>query len=108
MAILRSSNAPDLASLRLGADGRVDAEVRLGGVPFGVEDVQQIDLADGEAEVVELDACGGVAVYTADVDRQLLVDEHPDVVITREREGLAAAVLKAGVDLGREVEVVLP
>ena len=106
MAILRSSNATDLASLRLGADGRVDAEVRLGGVPFGVEDVQQIDLSDGEAEVVELDVGGGIAVHATEVDHELLVDIYPDVVVTGEGEGLAAGVLEAGVDLGREVEVV--
>ncbi len=93
-------------SLRLGADGRVDAKVRLDGVALGVEDIERIDLTGVEAEVVELDAHAGVPVYAADVDRQLLVDEHPDVVVTREREGLTAAVLEAGVDLGREVEVV--
>ncbi|WP_293246311.1 hypothetical protein [Nannocystis sp.] len=44
----------------------------------------------------------------ADVDDELLVDEDPHVVVTRDGEGLAAGVGECGVDLGREVEVVSP
>ena len=96
------------ASLWLGADGRVDAEVGFDGVAFGVENVEGVGGADGEAEVVELHVAAAVAVHAADVDGELLIDKHPDVVVAGECEGLAAAVLKCGVDLGREVEVVLP
>lgn len=108
MSLLRRGGGAPEVSLGLGADGGVDAEVGLHGVALGVEDVERIGDAGGEAEVVELDVRGGVAVYAADVDRQLLVDEYPDVVVTGECEGLAAGVLECGVDLGREVEVVLP
>lgn len=97
---------PGRGSLRDGADGRVDAEVRFDGVAFGVEDVERVGEAGGEAEVVELDVSAGVAVHAADVDRQLLIDKHPDVVVAGEIEGLTAVVGEEGVDLGREVEVV--
>jgi hypothetical protein len=44
-------------------------------------------------------------VHAAEVDRELLVDEHPDVVVAGEVELLAALVLEPVADLAREVEV---
>src|SRR5262249_36204035 len=42
-----------------------------------------------------------------EVDRELAVDEDPEVVVAREAEDLAATVLELRVELGREAEVVL-
>ena len=93
-------------SLRDGADGGVNAEVRLHRVTLGVEDVEGVIGAHGEAESVEVDGAGAVAVDAADVDHEFLVNEDPDVVVAGECEGLTAGVSEDGVNFSREVEVV--
>jgi len=45
-------------------------------------------------------------VQTAEVEGQLAVDEHPEVVVPDERELLTARVAEAGVNLGGEAVVV--
>ena len=94
-------------SLRDRADRGVDAEVRLGGVALGVEDVEVVRDALDEAEGVEVDRTAGHAVDAAEVDDEVAVDEDPHVVVALEGEGLAAVVDELGVDLGREVVDVL-
>jgi hypothetical protein len=61
-------------------------------VALGVEDVEGVRGAHDEAEGVEVDVAGAVAVDAADVDDELLVDEDPDVVVAGECELLAAGM----------------
>ena len=70
---------------------------------LGVEDVEGIVDTHGEAKVVKVDVAGAVAVDSTDINDELLVDEHPDIIVTRESERFAAHVGEYGVDLGREV-----
>jgi len=56
-----------------------------------VEDVEVVDVAELEAEVVEVDVTQGHAVDPAEVDDDFSVDEDPHVVAL-EGEGLAADV----------------
>jgi hypothetical protein len=91
-------------------DRRVDAEVRLDDVPFGLEEVERILLADDETgrggDLGELHLLGERRVDAADVDDELLVDEDEDVVVAAELERLVAAVLELRVELDGEVIVV--
>src|SRR5262245_26536520 len=85
---------------------RVDAERRLRRVALGVEQVEGVDAARRDPELggrgVEVDGAGLLRVQAADVDHQLPVDEHPNIVVALEREILTARVLEASVKLGRE------
>jgi len=77
-------------------------------VALGIEDRQCIRFPFGDAE-----RCGGfvqvhglaLGVVHASPDRELAVDEHPKVVVTGKREGLAAVVQERGVKLGGEFVV---
>src|SRR6185503_2065804 len=79
--------------------------------PLGVEQVERVDAAGHDAELgcgsVEIDRARFFRMQAADIDDELTVDENPNVVVTLEQERLAAAVLEARVELGREAEVVL-
>ena len=93
------------------ADRGLHAEVRLGRVALGLEDREVVGLAGLDAElaheIVELDGHALGAVHAADVDGELAVDEDPHVVVAGEREDLAALIRELGVQLEREVEVVV-
>ena len=71
-----------------------------------MEEIEIVCGADGEAECVELDLAGCLLVHATDVDGELLVDEDPHVVVTKEAKGLAALVSEFELDLGCEEEIV--
>lgn len=77
---------------------------------LGKEKIQRIRLAGHEPELeldlVQRDNLGLRTVDAAQVDRELLVDEDPHVVVTGEREPFAAAILEQGVRFQGEVKVV--
>src|SRR5207245_465226 len=77
-------------------EGRVQAEVRRRRVTLGVEQFERVDGALREAEVrrlrVEIDRAIERTVQAAEVDRELAVDEDPEIVVAAELERLAAVV----------------
>ena len=81
-------------------------------MPLAVEQVEGVGAADGQAQRlglrIEVDRRRGRRVRPPQVDRQVAVEEDPDVVVAGELQGLAAAVGEVGVRLQGEVEVVLP
>ena len=81
-------------------------EVRIGNLALGVEDVQIVRLAECEAERVEVDTSSRGGVHAAHIDRELVVDEDPHVVVSLEAERLAAEVRELDMNLGR-VKVVV-
>src|SRR6185312_6118365 len=90
------------------------AEGGAGGLAFGLEHRDLVHLAVGQAEVgaragAEGDGALHRGVDGAQVDRELAVDEHPDVVVAREiqRVALGRVVLEPVADLAGEAEVVL-
>src|SRR5690606_33065564 len=87
-----------------------DREVRLGRVALGEEEVERIDLPDLEPEEaghrVHVDLALQRPVHAAEIDAELAVDEHPEIVVAREREHLTALVLELRVELQGEVVIV--
>ena len=79
-------------------------------MPLGEEDVHGVDLAFAKAERgglgIEIHGLALGLVNAAQIDRELAVDEHPDVVVSGESEGFTALVAKAGRYLDGEVIVV--
>src|SRR5688572_25725037 len=67
-------------------------------IPLGVEHLQVIYIADAQAELsgalVEVDGVLLGLVETAEVNGELAIDEHPDVVVAAEREDLTALITK--------------
>lgn len=86
-------------------------KVRVLGMSLRVEQVHRVDVADVETKlnrvVVELYRVGGGSVYAANIDGKFAVDEDPKVIVTGEREHLAAAVQEASMDFSCEAEIVL-
>src|SRR5262245_56842869 len=89
---------------------RLEVEGRLTAVPFGVEDVYLVHLADLEAELagarVHVDRARERVVNAAQVQGQPAVHVQEQVVVAAEGEALAALVGEADVDLGGEILVV--
>ncbi len=77
---------------------------------LGLKHDDLVDVADHELERGclrrERHAAALCAVHAAEVHREVLVDEDPDVVVTREAQDLGALVFEPVPDLAREVEVV--
>ena len=77
---------------------------------FGEEEVEWIGLALNDAErggaLVQIDRGVLRAVYPTQIERELVVDVDEQIVVIREREGLAPFVLELGVELEGEVVVV--
>lgn len=72
-----------------------------------MKDVHQIVRANRQVEGVEVDLTTHLRMHAAQIDDQLVVDEHPHVVIAHEAEHLAdATVCKLDVYLAREQVVV--
>src|SRR3954467_14673824 len=72
---------------------RVDAEVRPAGAPLGVEELQRVDVALLDPQLiralVEVDlACHG-RVEPSEIDAELAVDEDPEIIVAQEAERLA-------------------
>ena len=88
--------------------------VRAAGVPLGLEEVDRVHPAVGEAERrrlgrIERDAPARRPVDAAEIDDELAVDEGPDVVVAGEverRGGRGRRVGERIVELAREREVV--
>ncbi len=91
-------------------DRGLDLEVRLRQMAFGEEEVEWIGLALNDAErggaLVQIDRGVLRAVYPTQIERELVVDVDEQIVVIREREGLAPFVLELGVELEGEVVVV--
>ena len=73
------------------------------------EEIKGIGLTVNEAEPIEIDGLVDGRVNPPDVDHQLAIHEHPDIVITRESEVivLAGVIGEFRVKLECEVEVVI-
>jgi hypothetical protein len=75
-----------------------------------VEHLQVIHLADAQAELsgvlVEVDGALLGAVDAAEINGELAIDEDPDVVVTAEREDLAALITEGDDGFAGEVPVV--
>ena len=87
-SVVRVRDGRQLDGFQLKVGG--DLEVRLRSVPFGEEERKFVVLAVRQAEAVEFHNLFDRAVDAAEVDHHLPVDEHPDVVVTAEGEGLRA------------------
>src|SRR5690242_14810265 len=90
-------------------EGGLDPEVRGDRVPFGLENIQWIFVALRDPEfaryLVEIHTLRHRFMHTAEIDAELAIEERPEIVITGERERLAAAVDELEVELEREVVV---
>jgi len=71
-----------------------------------VEDSHRIVLAHSQPKRVQVHRSRHFRVHTPEVDDELVVDEHPHVIIAGEFKLLTATVCEAQVDLTREEEVV--
>eukprot|EP00964_Phaeocystis_antarctica_P068564 scaffold41533_cov39-Phaeocystis_antarctica.AAC.2 len=74
-----------------------------------VERVEHVRLQAADtiwAEGGEVQRGGLSAMHTAQVDREVVVDEYPDVIVTREAEGAATVVGEGRVNFRAEVVVV--
>jgi hypothetical protein len=89
-------------------EARGKLEPRIVGVPFAVEEVQTVVVALGqEGEVIQAHGFRRLRVEGTKVDHKLAINVHPQVIITKELEDLAAAVPEASVRLHAEAKVVL-
>src|SRR6266545_2332124 len=88
----------------------VDTEVRLRCMSLGVKKVKIVGAtllnAESLSRRIESNGSRLLRMESADVDRELVVDEHPYVVVAIELKRLAAAVGEARMELGRETEIV--
>ena len=71
-----------------------------------MEDGHRIVLAHSQTKRVKVHRASHFGVHTAEIDDELVVDEHPHVVVAAELEELAATIREAQVDLTREEKVV--
>ena len=76
---------------------------------LGEEEVELVRLAVRHVEPVEVDVLLHGRVNAAQIDDELAVDEHPDVVVPGEPEELVGPFLidELAVNLESEVEVVI-
>src|SRR4051812_23025278 len=79
-------------------EARLDAEVGAGDVAFAPEEGEGVGLAVGEAQGVEHDLAGYLIVGAAEIERELVVDEDPDIVVADEGEDVARVVLELQVE----------
>ena len=95
---------------RLEVQVRGDPQVGLGGVPFAEEEVPRIGLSGDESDLrgqgVQSDGRGEFHVRAAQVDHELVVDEHPHVVVAAEGERLTGRVDELRVRFQAEAEIV--
>ena len=89
------------------SERRVDAEVRLRCVAFGVEHVKRVGLPDGQPQLGNVNRARFLRVAPTEVDDQLFIDEDPHVVIAHEREFFGALVYKRRVNFGGEAKIVV-
>src|SRR5262245_33380773 len=79
------------------------------GVTLGVEELQRVNVAFADSKggrcLVHVERVRGRSMNTADIDRELAIDENPQIVVARECKHLAARILEFGVKLRREVEI---
>src|SRR5690606_37923762 len=68
------------------------------GVPYNQSEVRGCGC-------VQRDAAAEGGVNAAEIDHELSVDEHPDIVVTREAEDLSTGEGERVTELAREVEV---
>ena len=88
-------------------ESRRQFEVAVVWLPLGVEDVHQIVRTNGQVERIEVDLAAHLRMHSPKIDDQLVVNEHPHIVIAHEPEHLTdAAVCKLDVDLARKQVVV--
>lgn len=71
-----------------------------------MEDIHGVGFADFEAKAVENDGSLYCGMQTAEIQRELSIDEKPQIIISSERESLTAFVHKLRVDLGRKMIIV--
>ena len=100
-------------SKELDAD-RGHLEVRLLRLALAMKDVERVLRVVLQAanvigaELGEVESVGLFTVDAAEVDREAVVDEDPDVIVPRELELSKTVVHESRADLRAEVEVVLP
>jgi len=79
-------------------------------VPFGKENVNRVTTAHGESELArassEIHRHGLCTVNTAQINRQVPIDEYEDVVVAVEGELLVALERECGRNRQREVVIV--
>src|SRR6478752_3797123 len=83
-----------------------DAEVGAGDVALAPKEGERVGLSIDEAEGVEHDAPSHLVVGSTEVEGELVVDEHPNVVVTDEGEDFPGMVLELQVQLEGHVIVV--
>jgi hypothetical protein len=92
---------------RLQVHGGADADGRSVGLALAVEDVEGIHPAFHQVQLVHVHESGFRGVGASQIDGQMVVDEHPDVVVAPELELQTGSVFEGGVPLQAEREVVL-
>ena len=79
-------------------------------MPFGKENVNRVTTAHGKSELArasgEIHRHGLRTVNTAQIDRQVPIDEYEDVVVAVEGEFLVALERECGRNRQREVVIV--
>src|SRR6187431_2206831 len=78
------------------SDVRLDVEVRVRGLAFGVEDVHRVGGADSDTErgrlEIEVDRALECLMLAAHVEREPVVDEDPQVIVAAEGELLLGLI----------------
>jgi hypothetical protein len=83
-------------------DARRYLQIAAGCVPLREKEIEVIRIAGCECERIKIDVAVDFAMNAAKVHRQLLIDEHPNVIVPREAKVLSRLVCKRRVDLIRE------
>jgi hypothetical protein len=91
----------------LEVDGSLDAQGRAAGLPIALEEIPLVRFAGREAELVQIDGIGHGDMHAAQVDHQLVVDEHPNIIIPAEFEWLSRYVGKGRMGFAAEISVAL-
>ena len=87
-------------------NGCFSFKVATAALPFSVEYLHLVIVANGEAEIVKLDVTGQRRVHSAQVERERATDEDEDVVVATKVEDFPALVLEDDGNLRRKKKVV--
>jgi len=92
-------------------DVRVDPKIRFVGMSLGVEEIEGIQASSRDAKgvglLVQRDLLRLRRMDSPEIDRETMVDEDPEIVVSTKCERLAASIEKRRVNLGRESKIVL-
>jgi hypothetical protein len=98
------------APIRVGAiqrDGGIKMEIGRDGVSFIVEQIERVVSSNLQRKICQHQIDAFCRVDTSKVNYELVVDEHPNIVVTNEIKDLGSLKGESGVKLEREVVIVV-